>query len=242
MRVPTDVPRLRDYLSMLRRAWVFILVTTLVSAAAAIAAVELRKPTYSASVMLFATVAGDPSTFASYYGSLGAKSRIPTYADLAKSTLVARRTIDQLKLSTSVEDLVSRVSAQWVPGGADRRGQANSVVLRISVTSDQPDLAIKEANAVADNLRVLSQELEWHESKPEDEIQYKGAVAELTAVGTARTAQLVPAPVLRSAAIGGGVGLAISVVIMLAVEIARDTVASRGQLDHIVRRATQGNT
>lgn len=242
MKAPDDVPRFRDYLAMLVRAWPMLLVATLLSAGVAVGAMELRKPNYAASVMLFATVAGDPSTFASYYGSMGAMARMPTYTQLAKSTLIAQRTVDELKLPVTAENLAGRVSAEWVPGGVDVRGRAASVVLRVSVTDHDPDAAVKEANAVAGNLMAVSRELEWHEAKPADAIQYNGAVAELMPVGRAQTAQLVPVPVLTLLAIGAGVGLAISVAIMLAVEISRDTVDSCEQLNHIVKVATQGKT
>jgi len=241
MRVPTDVPRIRDYLSMLARVWPIIVIATLVSAGAALGALELRKPNYSASVVLLAAVAGDPSTFALYYGGLGAQVRLPTYVMLAKSTQVTQRTIDDLNLTTTVDDLAGRISAEWTPAGVDLRGRAASSVLKVSVTAHTPDAAIREVNSVAANLVSVSRELEYYEAKLGDE-NHKGPAAELTPIGTARSAELVPVPIFRTLAIGGGVGLGVSLVVMLAVEIFRDTVASRGQLDHIIKRAMQSKT
>lgn len=242
MKAPVDVPRLRDYASMLARVWPMILLATLLSAGTAVAAVEQRPANYSASSLAFASVAGDPSTFALYYGGMGAKLRMPSYVELAKSRLVAERAVQSLNSSASPEDLASRVTAEWTPGGADLRGRANSVLLRITVTNENPDVAINEANAVGSNLVALSKELDWYESKFNDDIQYKGPLIELLPVGVAKTAQLVPTPVLAPLSIGAGVGFALSVVIMLAVEIGRGTVATRSQLDYIVKLATQRNT
>ncbi|MGJ6125839.1 hypothetical protein QN239_25015 [Mycolicibacterium sp. Y3] len=242
MRAPVEVPRLRDYASMLARVWLIILVATLLSAGAAVAAVKTRPASYTASVEVFATVAGDPSTFALYYGGMGAKLRIPSYVELAKSTLVAQRAVQELQSTTPPEELASRVSAEWVPGGADARGRANSVFMRVTVTNSNPETAVKEANAIGSNLVTLSKELEWFESKFNDDIQYKGPLAELLPVGVAKTAQLVPTPILGPMAIGAGVGLAVSVLIMLAVEIGRGTVGTRGQLNYIVKLATHRKT
>lgn len=242
MKAPSDVPRVRDYLVMLGRAWLLILVATVIAAGAAVAAMELRKPKYAASDLVFATVAGDSSVFATWSGGIGANNRIPTYADLAKSKLVVERTITQLKLQTTPEELAGRITAEWEPGGVNPWGRANSALLRITVTGRDPDSVVKEVNAVAGNLIAVSRELEWHESKVTDEIQYKGAAAELVPVYSAKTAQRVQTPILTPLLIGGAVGLAVSVLIMLAVEIARDTVATRGQLVYIVNLETQGNT
>lgn len=242
MRAPIDAPRLRDYLSMLARVWPMILVATVLSAGAALLAVEKRPSEYTASSLAFATVAGDPSTFSLYYGGMGAKLRMPSYVELAKSTLITQRAVHDLNSTTSAEDLASRVTAEWVPGGVDRRGQASSALIRITVTNENPEVAVKEANAVGSNLVAASRELEWYESKLADDIQYKGPAAELLPVGVAKTAQKVATPVLRPLAIGAGVGLAVGVLIMLAVELARGTLATRGQLDHIVKLATQRNT
>lgn len=241
MRAPTDVPRLRDYLTMLVRVWPVVLVATLLSAGAAVAVTELRKPSYSASIVLFSTVTRDPGTFASLYGGMGAQSPIPTYMSLATSRQVVQRTIDDLQLSTTVDELASRIAADWTPGGADYRGLASSVVLRVSVTEDNPDTAVDVANAVAGNLIELSKELHYSEPKLGDEDR-QGPYSELMPIGLAPSAHEVREPIYQSLAIGGGVGLALSVIFMLAVQIYRSRVDSVSQLNHIVKQATQANT
>jgi capsular polysaccharide biosynthesis protein len=227
---------------MLARTWPMILVASLLSAGAALAAVETRPPTYTASALAWATVAGDPSTFSLYYGNMGAKLRMPGYVQMAESTAVARRAVQELDVTTTPEDLASRVSAEWVPGGADERGRASSALMRITVTSDNPEAAVEEVNAVGGNLVSMTQELEWYESEMTDDIQYKGPVAESLPVGAAQSAQEVATPVLGPLAIGAGVGLAVSALIMLAVQIARDTLTTRAQLNNIAKLATQRNT
>ena len=242
MRVPVDAPRVRDYVWMVVRAWPFILVVTLLSAGAALVAVHQRPATYSASALAFATVAGDPSTFSQYYGGMGARVRMPSYVELAKSRSVAERAIDAIDSTVTPEDLSSRVWAAWVPDGVDLRGRPSSALLRITVTSDDPDEAVREVNAVGGTLVELSKELEWYESAPTDDIHYTGAVAELLPIGAATTAHKDVTPVLEPVSMGAGVGLAVGVVIMLGVGIGRDTLMTRGQLDHVAKLAKRPNT
>lgn len=241
MKAPADVPRVRDYLMMLARGWVIILVATVLSVGAAWAAVELPAPKYQASALVFAEVAGDPGAFSTYTGGMAANARIPTYMNLAQSTLVTRRAIADLRLNTTPEELASRVSAEWVPGGVNVWGRVNSALLQITVTDRDPESAVKTANAIAGHLMGVSRELEWTQSKETDAIQYTGPNAELVPIDPATTAQLVEPPVMRALAVGGGVGLACSVLLVLGVGIARDRVATRGQLDHIVKQATQAD-
>ncbi|WP_395307771.1 hypothetical protein V4U86_20550 [Mycobacterium sp. AMU20-3851] len=239
MRAPVDVPRLRDYLAMLLRAWPMILVATLLSAGAAAVVVAQKTPTYTASALAFAKVSNDPSTFSQYYGGMGAKLRMPGYAELAKSRSVAQRAIEAIGEDTTAEDLASRISAEWEPSGVDLRGRANSVLLRITVTNENPDLAVEEVNAVGSVLVKLSQDLEWYESEVSDDVQYKGPLAELLPVGVATAARPVPNPILGPMTVGAGVGFALSVLIMLSVQIARDTLVTRSQINQIARVATQ---
>lgn len=241
MKAPLDVPRPRDYLTMLRRAWLAILLATLLSAGAAVAATLLHKPGYVATARLFATVAGDPGTFAAYAGGMGANARIPTYLQLATSTQVTQRVIDDLELSTTPEELATHISGTWEPFGVSRFGRPVSALLQLQVTASDPKAAVEIVNAVAGNLVVVSRELKWTQSKPTDEIQYTGAAAELVPVDQAKAAQRQRPSVLRPALVGGGIGLAVSVLIMLAAAISRDAVATRGQLNHIVKTARQIN-
>lgn len=241
MKAPTDVPRGRDYLAMLARGWVIIALATLLSMGAAWAATGLRAPEYEASASVFAEVAGDPGVFSAYAGGMAANARVPTYIDLATSNLVAGRAIEELKLDTAPAELASRVSGEWVPGGANAWGRANSALIRISVTARDPDTAVKTVNSLAGHLVALSRELEWGQSKETDPIQYTGPAAELVPVDRAHAAHLVTTPLWRTLAIGAGLGLACGALMVLGMGIVRDRVATRGQLDHIVKQATHAD-
>ncbi len=243
VRAPVDVPRVRDYLRMLASGWLVIVAATVLSAGAAVGVHQmLRVPTYTASTQLFAVVTGDPGVYATNFGGAGATVRMTTYVQLAKSALVTQRTINDVGLDTTAEELADKISAATVPDGVSRFGRPNSALLKVQVTGDDPDTTVKTANALAKNLIAASQELEWSESKPGDEIQYFGPVAQLVPVDVALSAHEVQTSRLREMGVGAGIGLALSSFVVLAMGIARDTVLSRGHVDHIVTQALSGQT
>lgn len=238
MRAPLGVPRVRDYLTMLARGWVIILIATVLSAAAALCAQQfLRTPAYTASVQLFAVVTGDPGVHSATYGGMGATVRMDTYVQLAKSALVIQRTIDDVGLDVTVPELASNVGAAPMPGVISPLGRPMSALLRVQVTGADPDTTVKTVNALAANLIAVSQELEWTESELGDEIQFVGPAAELVPVDPASAAQEVPAPLARSVAIGAGIGLALSSVLVLASAISRETMLNKGHVKHVVTQA-----
>lgn len=92
MRAPEDSPRFRDYVSMLARAVPIILLATLLSAGAAFVVSQQRAPSYTASALAFATVAGDPSTFSQYYGD-GRQTADARLRGTGEVRAVARRAV-----------------------------------------------------------------------------------------------------------------------------------------------------
>jgi capsular polysaccharide biosynthesis protein len=238
VRAPLDVPRVRDYVTMLARGWAIILVATVLSAGAALCAQQLtRTPAYTASVQLFAVVTGDPGVHSAAYGGMGSTARMDTYVQLAKSTMVMQRTIDDVGLDVSAPELAANVGASATPGVISPLGRPMSALLRVQVTGSDPDTTVMTANALAANLIALSQELEWTESELGDEIQFTGPAAELVPIDPASAAQEVPAPLARSAALGAGLGLALSSVLVLASAISREPMLNKGHVKHVVTQA-----
>ena len=238
MRAPVDVPRVRDYLTILAKGWLIILVATVLAPGAAYL---LQKATfersYTASALLFAHVAGDPGTYSAYAGGLGANSRMATYSSLAQSRVVSQRAIDETGLPMTAEQLAANTTATWEPYGINRFGRPSSVLLRVTVAGSDADQTVTAVNALAGNLMKLSGELEWIQAEPTDAIQYTGPVAELMPVDPATTADEVQPDVKNTLIVAAGLGFARSAVLVLAVGIARDNVLTRGQLVNVVNVA-----
>lgn len=237
------MPRARDYLTILARGWVIILVATLLSPAVAFGVQKLTwERSYTASVLLFAQVAGDPGTYSAYAGGIGANSRMATYVSLAQSSVISQRAIDQLGLPMTADELVANTTAAWEPYGMSRFGRPSSALLRVQVTGTDPDTTIETVNALASNLIKMSGELEWTEAEPTDPIQYTGPAAELVPVDPATEAQEVRPDVTRTLAVAAGIGFALSVVLVLVVGLTRDRVLTGGQLTQVANVTMTGKS
>lgn len=230
MRPPVGVPRLRDYARMLRRGWRVILAATVLSAGAGVlAAGLLTDPVYAATTRVFAIVPGDAQTHAAYEGNRGSSVRMQTYVQLATSTIVTQRTIDELGLDETPAELAEHITATPTPGDLSRFSYPLSVLLDVQVTGSDPGRTVDVANAVGRNLIAASQELEWHDDQPGPE---------LVPVDAATSAHDVAKPWYTNAGIGAAWGLALSVLAVLAFGAARDSVLAR---DQIAYAATAGD-
>jgi capsular polysaccharide biosynthesis protein len=243
MRPPVDVPRGRDYLRMLRNGWLVILCATVLSTGAALLAHQLRDPVYVASAQVFAVVPGDAGVRAAYEGDRGATTRIYNYTQLAKSDLVTRRTINDLDLNTTSSELAGDISVASVPDDLSMLGRPMSALMKIEVTGQDADTAIRSVNAVAKNLVSASQELEWEDAPEESGNRIEaGPTAELVLIDEATSARNGGGSVVTDLAVGGGLGLVLSVLLVLGTGIVRGTVLGRDQLDDLVRQTTSAGT
>jgi capsular polysaccharide biosynthesis protein len=232
VRPPVDVPRVRDYLRMLARAWPVLLVATILSGAAVVASDRyVLDPVYAASTQLFTVVPGDAQTHSAYEGNRGGTVRISTYAQLAVSTIVTQRSIDELGLSDTPAQLAKRISVRSVPDTLTRFAYPMSVLINVQVTGSDPKSTVDVANAVGRNLSAASQELEWSgtESGPS-----------LVLIDQATTATNVGRPWYTNAGIGAVVGLIFSCLAVIAIGVRRDEVLSREQLGHIAKQSASG--
>ncbi|MCF6385468.1 hypothetical protein L2K20_00680 [Mycobacterium sp. MBM] len=237
------MPRARDYLTILAKGWIVILVATLLAPAAAFGIQKLTaERTYTASVLLFAQVAGDPGTYSAYAGGIGANSRMSTYVSLATSTVISERTVETLGLPLAPSELAANVTAAWEPYGVSRFGRPTSALLRVAVTGTDPQTTIDTVNTLASVLMKMSGELEWVEAKPTDPIQYTGPVAELVAVDPATVAHEVKPDLTRTLLVAAGVGFALSLVLVLAFGLARDEVLTGSQLRQIANSSTSSHS
>lgn len=239
MRAPVEVPRARDYLTIVAKGWVIILLATLLSPAVAFGVQKLtHERSYEASVLLFAQVAGDPGTYSAYAGGIGANSRMSTYVALAQSSVISERTIEELDLPLTPSELSADVTAAWEPYGLSRFARPSSALLRVRVTGTDPQTTIDTVNTLASFLMKMSGELEYVEAVPTDPIQYTGPVAELVAVDPATVAHEVQPDVMNTLLVAAGVGFALSLVLVLAFGLTRDNVLTGGQLAQVANSLT----
>jgi succinoglycan biosynthesis transport protein ExoP len=140
---------LGEYLDILRRRWLSVLVIALATLALA-SAITLAMPRkYTATTRLFIAVAGESVTDL-VQGSNFAEKQMASYAEVATSPLVLEPVIVQLGLRTTPKDLAESVEAT-VP--------VNTVVLEVAATDPDPTRAAQIANAVGEQLKTTASAL-----------------------------------------------------------------------------------
>jgi len=139
---------LRDYLAVLRKRWMTVVALTLLSVAAAAAATLAATPLYTATTRMFFAVQGSETISELTQGSYFAAGQMTSFAEVATSPLVLEPVRERLGLD---EDASVSVSAS-VP--------LNTVILEISATDADPELAAAIANAAAAELVVSVNDLQ----------------------------------------------------------------------------------
>jgi capsular polysaccharide biosynthesis protein len=141
---------IRDYLRIMRRHWLVIVAMTMATVALAAVFTFLQTPQYSSSAQLFISTPGS-DTAEAYTGGLFSQQRVTSYADLADSRQVASEVADEIGLDVDPIELAERVTATAVP---------ETVILEITVTDPDPEMAQELAQTYATTLTNFVAELE----------------------------------------------------------------------------------
>ena len=132
---------LRDYLRILHKNWILLLVLLLVGLGGGTAYALLQEPKYTASTQLYVSVRTDgAATGDLVQGTTFARQMVTSYVDVVTTALVLEPVIEELGLDISVGALGSQISATT---------PLNTVLIDITVTNTDPERAAEIANAVA---------------------------------------------------------------------------------------------
>lgn len=142
---------LQDYLVILRKRWVSILVLTVLAVGAAIGASLLTTPTYAATTQVYVSVQGGSTTSDMLQGANFTRQQVTSYAQLVTSPLVLTPVIDKTGLDMRAETLAARVTAD---------SPLNTSLIDISVTDTNPAIAAALANAIAAKFTDVIADLE----------------------------------------------------------------------------------
>lgn len=212
---------LKDYLAIVRKRWMSILLVTMLVTGAAVALTVLATPMYSARSQVFVSVrTGDTSTDL-IQGSSFTQRQVKSYTDLVDSPRVLIPVIEQLDLSTTPDELAKSVSAG---------SPLDTVLINITVTDADPQVASDIANATAESLATQVRELE----QPED----GESPVEISSVraATPPPAPSSPRPV-RNTALGLLLGLALG----FGLAVLREVLDTRVRTAEDVRLVTDAS-
>lgn len=141
---------LRDYLKVLRRRWISILVIAGVCAGAAALITAVQTPMYASNARLFVSTSETDTATAAAGGQFSTQ-RVKSYADLITSRELAARVAADLGLDTDPDELAEHVAAAV---------SIETVNLTVTVTDTDPRKAQQLAQVYAEQLVDLVRELE----------------------------------------------------------------------------------
>ncbi|TWG93968.1 receptor protein-tyrosine kinase [Nocardioides sp. J9] len=141
---------LHDYIRIVRRRWISILVVVVLAAAAAAGVTALQTPQYASTARLFVTTSQiDQAQL--LQGSQFSAQRVKSYADLITSRELAKRVITDTEIDAKPEEMAEKVEARAV---------LDTVNLEITVTDTDASRAQLIAQSYAEQLSDLVRELE----------------------------------------------------------------------------------
>ncbi|MFD3507870.1 Wzz/FepE/Etk N-terminal domain-containing protein [Nocardia sp. NPDC058666] len=140
-----------DIWRIVRQRWLLIVAVVLVCTGAAWAYATTVPSTYSASSSMYVSMATGTSVNDSYQGGLAAQQRVRSYLDLAASTTVAARVVDEKGLQITPEQMRAKITASSPP--------ATSVIM-IAVEDSSPTGARDLTDSAVSQFRKLVDELE----------------------------------------------------------------------------------
>lgn len=132
-----------DYVRLLRRNLVVLVVLVLLGCAGGLAVSLVQKPTYQATTVMYVSTQQATSLSDLSQGANLTQQLVRSYVDIVNTPLVLDPVIAQLGLKQSSDDLALRVAAD---------SPIDTVVLHISVTDQSPATAARIANAVGTSL------------------------------------------------------------------------------------------
>ncbi|MFP7834836.1 polysaccharide biosynthesis tyrosine autokinase [Marisediminicola sp. LYQ134] len=211
---------LRDYITILRKSWVMIVLLTLAGVGAASAYSLLQTPTYSATSKVFVSTPSTGTTSELAQGNSFTVQRVVTYSDLATTPIVLLPVIASLELNIPADTLAGRITAS---------APLDTSIIDITVTDTDPVRAAEIANATSQSLtRVV------------ENIETPDAVDAVTPVKLTRAQEAtVPStPVAPNVPVNIALGFLVGLALGVGAAVLRETLETRVRNERDVEQIT----
>lgn len=142
---------LTDYIRILRKNWLLIVLATILGIGVAAAYSLTRTPLYEAQSTVFVSSQAGATIGELQQGSSFTQSRVTTYANLVTTPIVMNPVIAELDLGTTSIDLAKSVSAA---------SPLNTTLITITVENADPIAAADIANALGASLTAAVEQIE----------------------------------------------------------------------------------
>src|SRR3954469_8920359 len=208
-----------EYLAVLRRRWLTLLITTLLGLGASVLLMVATPPVYRTSAKVFLSTTEGKSVSELVQGSNYAQNLVQSYADLATTPVVLDPVITELNLSTTPEALAGDVRADVT---------LNTVIIEISASASNGATAAAIANTVGKQLAVAVQNVSPKGLKSGEAIQ----------ISPISPAKVPSAPSWPNRKLLGALGLALGLALGIGLSLLRDVWGSRIRNEEGLARAT----
>ncbi len=191
---------LSDYIRILRKNWLIIVVLTLVGIGIAAVFSLTRTPLYDAESKVAISTQSGSSIGELQQGSNFSEARVNTYVNLITTPIVIDPVIEALGLDMTAEEVAQEVTAS---------APLNTTLINISVQDADPAQAAAIANALGESLTVAVDEIE---TPPEAEASpVKLTRVQDATVPTAPVSPNVPLNLALGALVGLALGIGVAV-------------------------------
>ncbi|MCL2514704.1 MAG: polysaccharide biosynthesis tyrosine autokinase [Microbacteriaceae bacterium] len=212
---------LSDYIRVLRKGWLLILVLVVVGVGAAGLYSAVKAPIYTANSTVFVSTQAGSNASDLLQGQNFSQDRITSYAGLATTPSVLQPVIVGLHLDLTPSQLAKQITAT---------APLNTTLLQITATDTDPKRAADIANATAESLGTVVQTLETT-AADKNVSPVKLTRVQDAAVPLAPSSPKIPLNI----ALGLLVGLAIGV----AIAVLRETLDTRIRTEHDVEQISE---
>ncbi|WP_457102049.1 polysaccharide biosynthesis tyrosine autokinase [Microbacterium sp. P5_E9] len=187
---------LTDYIRILRKSWILIVLATLLGVGVAAAYSLTRTPIYVSSSTVFVSTQAGGTISEMQQGSTFSQSRVTTYTNLVTAPIVMNPVIAKLDLETTAGQLSTSVSAS---------SPVNTTLITITVEHPSAVVAADIANALAASLTNAVESIETPNGAEESPVR-------LTRVKDAQPSLTPASPnVPLNLVLGGLIGLALGI-------------------------------
>ncbi|MGK0741638.1 polysaccharide biosynthesis tyrosine autokinase [Leucobacter sp. Z1108] len=211
---------LRDYIRVLRKNWLLIVVITLIGVGAAAAYSLTRTPLYESTSKVFVSAQGTSSVAELQQGNTFTQARVSTYVSLVSTQTVLVPVIGELELNTSSEELAAKVSAS---------AALNTLIINITVSDSDPVLAAELADAIAESLAVTVEAIE----RP------AGSEVSPVRLTQVQQAQVASAPASPNVPVNLALGLLVGLALSVGIAVLREVLDTRVRNERDVREITE---
>ncbi|WIB67961.1 polysaccharide biosynthesis tyrosine autokinase [Curtobacterium sp. MCBD17_035] len=208
---------LRDYITVLRKGWMMILILALVGVAAAAGFSIAKTPQYAASAQVFVSTETSGSASDLAQGNTFTQQRVVTYSNLVSTPIVLLPVIAKLHLHMTAEQLASIVSAD---------APLNTTLITINVTDPNPVQAANIANVTSSSLTNVVQNIEATDANGQSTVK-------LTRV---KEAQVPSKPVSPNVPVNIVLGLLVGLALGVGVAVLRETLDNRVRTETDIER------